>query len=133
MAESDLAKNLLCDKIYPMKLLARLLLVVLTISIGCVTPMLPGETASAISHKVTCCAEMNMDGCHSCPVNTGATHPRSASTCCTGQSSCLLLYLTGTTPLVTGMHMIGTVGLINARATARAQRPPVPPPRISFS
>lgn len=126
-------ENLARDKIYPMKLPARLLLAALTISIGFFTPIFPGKTSPAISHKINCCADMSVDGCQSCPMNTGATNSGSGSTCCAMQSVCLLLYFTSPTSLVTAMQMISTIGVINECATARAQRPPVPPPRILFS
>ena len=126
-------KILVGDKLYPMKLAARVLLTALTISIGSLTPILPRETSLAISHKASCCVDMNTGGCHGCLTNTGETNSGLGSTCCTAQSVCLLVYLTSATSFVTEVQMIGTLGVISERATARGQRPPVPPPRIASS
>jgi len=76
---------------------------------------------------------MDMGGCHGCPANTGGMNSGFGSTCCGGQAGCCWLYFTDVARFVTGMEMVGKVGISNERVTTRAQRPPVPPPRIAFS
>jgi hypothetical protein len=52
-----------------------------------------------------------------------------ASSCCTTQSACLALYFSKATPFSTSVHLLGLIGVSDERATTRAERPPVPPPR----
>jgi len=114
-----------------MKLPARLLLAVLALSLASLTPVLPGESVSSLPHK-TCCADMNMDAGLRCPINPGGTTSSSAA-CCTAPAVCLLLYFGNANPFSAGAEMSGTISLNDDRITARAQRPPVPPPRSVLS
>jgi hypothetical protein len=111
-----------------MKLPARLLLAALLLSVGSLTPIVPGETILAISRTSNCCASQNTGMCHSCPATMGF-----ASSCCASQSACLALYLSKATPFSASVHPLGVIGVSDERATKRAERPPVPPPRSVFS
>jgi hypothetical protein len=117
----------------PMKMAGRLLLCMVAISIGLVTPMQPDEPSTTVVHKTNCCTTMNMSDCRSCPINTSGTNSGSGSTCCTGQTGCLPLYVSDIARFVAGIRMIGKVGINDERGSARTLRPPVPPPRIAFS
>src|SRR5947208_2992358 len=98
-----------------MKLSARLLLAVLTLSLASFTPVLPGESVPSVPHK-TCCADMNMDAGLRCPINPGGTTSSSA-TCCTGPAMCLLLYFGNANAFATGTEMSGTVLVNDDRVT----------------
>jgi hypothetical protein len=115
-----------------MKLSARLLLAILALSIVSLTPVVPGAPSPTVQQNKYC-TDMNMvDACHRCPINPGATTSNSG-TCCTAPAVCLLLYFSNPNAFAAQAQMIGTISLDNDRATARSQRPPVPPPRGEFS
>jgi hypothetical protein len=76
---------------------------------------------------------MNMDAGVRCPINPGGTSSTSSATCCTGPAVCLLLYFEISNAFAAGAEMSGTVLVNDDRATARSQRPPVPPPRSVVS
>jgi hypothetical protein len=103
------------------------------LSIGSLTPVLSREMSLSTSHETNCCADINTGRCHSCPTNTGETNRGFGSTCCGTQSMCCALYFTKARAFVTPMQLIGTVGVSDEHASARAQRPPVPPPRSLIS
>src|ERR1043166_4345129 len=121
------------DRLYLMKLPARLLLAALTLSIGSLTPIVPPQMSLADSHVSDRCASMNTGRCQSCPPVTGATASALGTSCCTIQSTCCALYFARAKPFIAGMHLIGTIGFSDERGTTRADRPPVPPPRCAFS
>jgi hypothetical protein len=121
-----------CDKVPTMKLTARLMFAFLVINLAALTPVVPGEPAPVAQQKHSCCADMNVSGGVRCPINSGSTAPSSAM-CCTGPSACLFLYFGNTNLFAAQTHVISAISLNNIRATARSQRPPVPPPRIAFS
>jgi hypothetical protein len=75
---------------------------------------------------------MDMQDCHGCLSHTG-TSSALGSTCCANQSVCCSLYFTKATSFLTAMQLIGGVGISDERATVRAQRPAVPPPRGVFA
>jgi hypothetical protein len=131
--ENILWKILTGDKLQQMKLPARLLLAALALSIGCLTQAVPPQTTLTNSQTSDRCASVNTGRCHSCPMTMGETTSASASACCATQSACCALYLTRGTPFITGMHLIGTVGIRDERVMMRAERPPVPPPRALLS
>jgi hypothetical protein len=113
-----------------MKLPARLLFVILTLTLASLSPVLPDDSVPSLEHKTRCCADMNMDGGARCPINPGGT---SAATCCTMPAVCLLLYFSGSNDFVPGMLSAGLHDSANNRVTTRSYRPPVPPPRASVS
>jgi len=115
----------------PVSVPARLLLAVLAVSLASLTPVLPGEPVP-IAQQKTCCVDVNMDAGVRCPINPGGTSSSSA-TCCTAPAVCLLLYFGNANAFAAGAEMSGTISVNDDRATARSQRPPVPPPRIAFS
>jgi hypothetical protein len=123
----------IADKLPAMKLPTRLLLAALVLSIGSLTPIVPGETSLAILHTSNCCASMKMVGCHRCPATMGETTSGFASSCCVSQSACLALYFSKATPFSASVHLLGVIGVSDERATTRIERPPVPPPRSVFS
>src|SRR4029077_10583881 len=110
---------------------ARLLLAGLAVSLASLTPVLPGESVPPVQQK-TCCADMNMDAGVRCPINPGGTSSSSAA-CCTAPAVCLLLYFGNANAFAAGTEISGTISVNDDRATARSQRPPVPPPRAEFS
>jgi hypothetical protein len=111
---------------------ARLLLAVLVLALGGLAPVLPDQSSSVPQQKAHCCADMSMDGSHSCPINRGASNSGCGSTCNT-PAACLLFYFGNANAFIANSHLIGTISLSNANSIARSQRPPVPPPRIAFS
>src|SRR4029450_12276893 len=115
-----------------MKLPARLLLAMLTLSIGSLTPIGSPQTALTNSQTSDRCVMTNTRTCHSCPTSMGGTST-SGSSCCVTQLGCCTLYLTRATPFLADIPLIGTVNLDDERAMARTQRPSVPPPRGAFS
>jgi hypothetical protein len=123
-------KSVVRDKIRAMKLPARLLLAILTLSLASLTPVLPGEPIPPLQQKTSCCADMNMDGGVRCPINPGGT---STATCCTAPAVCLLLYFSGSNDFIPGVHSAGLRDSLNHRVTTRSYRPPVPPPRVSLA
>jgi len=112
-----------------MKLPAQLLLAVLTVSLASLSPVLPGESAPTVQQK-TCCADMTVDAGVRFPINPGGT---TTATCCTSSAVCLLLYFGNANAFAAEAEMSGTISVNDDRATARSQRPPVPPPRAEFS
>jgi len=132
-SENILWKVLRSDKLQPMKLPARLLLAGLTLGVSVLSPIAPAEVPTPDSHISNCCASQSMDKCHSCLVAMGETTPASASSCCTTQTTCLALYFSKATPFSTSMHLLGVIRVGDERATARTQRPLIPPPRGGLS
>jgi hypothetical protein len=126
-------KVLVGGKLCPMKLAARLLMAALVLSIGSLTPVLSREMYLSTPHETNCCAEINTGRCHSCPTNAGERNPGLGSTCCTTQSVCCALYFAKAKVFVTPIQLIGRVGVNAEHASARPQRPPVPPPRDVIS
>jgi len=112
-----------------MKLPARILFAVLAVSLASLTPVLPGEPVPPVQQKM-CCADMNMNGGTRCPINPGGT---STATCCTAPAVCLLLYFGNANPFAAQSQLMGTIFVNDHRVTTRSQRPPVPPPRVSFA
>src|SRR4029450_3011787 len=115
-----------------MKLPARLLLAVLTLSIGSLTPIGSPQRALTNSQTSDRCVMTNTRTCHSCPTSMDGT-PTPGSSCCMTQLGCCALYLTRTTPVLADIPLIGTVNLDDERAMARTQRPLIPPPRGGLS
>jgi hypothetical protein len=120
------------DRLWAMKLPARLLLVVLVAGIGLFTVMPPGKVLLAVP-QTSCCRNMDMQGCHGCLSHTTGSSSALESTCCGTQSGCCSLYFTRATPFLTGMQLIVVIGINDEHATVRAQRPLVPPPRGVFA
>jgi len=119
-------------RLQPVSLRARLLLIVLALSVVSLTPVVPGTPLPAVQQNKYC-TDMNMaDACHRCPINPGGTSSNSG-TCCTAPAVCLLLYFGNANAFAAGAEMSGTISVNDDRATARSQRPPVPPPRVAFS
>jgi hypothetical protein len=121
------------SKVRAMKLPTRLLWAALTLSVGALSPIVPVEASLPKSQISNCCAGQNVGRCTGCPMNAGETPSSFASSCCSAQSTCCSLYFVRSTPFFVSMRMSGTIGFSNERATARAERPPVPPPRGWFS
>jgi hypothetical protein len=121
------------DKLSSMKLPARLLLAVLTLCVGAFSPIVPPQMSLARSQTSDCCATVSNDMCHRCPVPVNDSTSTSGSSCCGSQLVCCALYLTKATPFAAHLHFLGTMGVKDERATTRATRPPVPPPRGMFS
>src|SRR5437660_5710718 len=111
-----------------MSLSARLILAVLVIRLASLTRVLPGESVPTAQHKI-CCADMNMDAGVRCPINPGGTS--SSATCCTASAVCLLRYFGNANAFDAEEEMSGTILVNDDLVTARSQRPPVPPPRLS--
>lgn len=111
----------------------RFLLAILALGIGSLTPTLPDQLASASKHKVQCCADMNVANSHSCPISRGANNSTAGSTCCSSQAPCFVCYSHAADDFLARVNAIGFTSFVNDRVTVRAQRPPVPPPRIAFS
>ena len=129
----SLWKGLAGDKLQGMKLPARLLLVALTLSVGALSPIVPAEVSFPKSQTSGCCPAEEVATCNSCPTAMGQTPSSFASSCCSTQSTCCSLYFVRTTPFSVSMRVTGAVSFSDERATARAERPPVPPPRSQFS
>jgi hypothetical protein len=55
------------------------------------------------------------------------------SNCCSGQVCCVVLYVVSAVYLLDPILAGERIGEIAQRASARTQRPPVPPPRVEFS
>ena len=121
------------DKLRGMKLPARLLLVALTLSVGALLPIVPAEVSLPKSQTPSCCPAEEVARCNSCPTTMGQTPSSFASSCCSTQSTCCALYFVRATPFSVSMRVLGTIGFSDERVTARAERPPVPPPRGQFS
>jgi hypothetical protein len=115
-----------------MRLPARLLFAFLAINLAALTPVVPGETAPVVQQKHSCCADMNVKGGVRCPISSGSTTP-SAATCCSGPAACLCLYFGNANTFSAQTQLGVAISLKNVRASARFQRPPVPPPRVAFS
>ena len=126
-------KALTGDKLRAMKLPARLLLAVLTLSIGFLTPIVSPQTTLTNAQTPDRCASVNMGRCHACPTSMGESTSAFGSSCCTTQSACCALYFTSATPFSSRMELIGRVGVRDEIVTTRVERPPVPPPRTLFS
>jgi hypothetical protein len=121
------------DKLELMKLPARLLLAALTLGVGALSPVVPVEASLPKSQTSGCCASQEMGRCNSCPMTMGDAPSGLASSCCSIQPTCCTLYFARATPFSTSMRVLGTIGVSDQCATARAERPPVPPPRVEFS
>ena len=131
--ENFLWKALGSDKLRAMKLPARLLLAVLTLSIGFLTPIVSPQTGLTNPQTSDRCASVNTGRCHGCPTSMGESTSAFGSSCCTTQSGCCALYFTRATPFSSRMQLIGRVGVRDELGTTRVERPPVPPPRSLFS
>ena len=131
--ENLLWKALRSDKLRAMKLPARLLLAVLTLSIGFLTPIVSPQTTLTNSQTSDRCASVNTGRCHGCPTSMGESTSAFGSSCCTTQSGCCALYFTRATPFSSRMQLIGRVGVRDEVVTTRVERPPFPPPRTLFS
>lgn len=116
-----------------MRLPARFFLVVLSLSIGTLTPIVAPPISVAGSNVSDRCVKMDAGRCHSCPTNMTEATSTFGSSCCVTQSACCALYFTRVTPFCSRMQLIGTVGVNDVRGMTRTQRPPVPPPRGAFS
>src|SRR5581483_94191 len=117
-----------------MKLPARLLLAVLTLSVGAFSPVVPSQVALPNSESSACCPMVvNTGACHGCPMPVGQTTSASGTSCCVTQSGCCALLLTKSPAFSARIQFLGVIGEKKERATARNQRPPVPPPRDLFS
>jgi hypothetical protein len=95
------------------------------------SPVLPSTTATAISPKKNCSAQMEFvshGACRGCVTESSMS---SGNTCCSAQ--CCALYFSRTGEFVSATTLIGRIGVTNQRVSRRAQRPPVPPPRTAFS
>jgi hypothetical protein len=111
---------------------ARIVFALLSISVASLTPVLPNDSVPTIQQKHSCCADMNMDGGQRCPINPSGT-TSSSSLCCTGPAVCLALYFSGSNDFLPGMLSSNHLDSFNLPITARSQRPPVPPPRVSVA
>jgi len=131
--ENGLGKVPTSDKLYFVKPPARLLLAVLTLTVGAFSPIVPSQATLAISETSDCCATMNTGTCHGCPMPIGPTTSMSGSSCCATQSSCCVLLLTKSAEFSATIQFLGVISENEQRATTRTQRPPVPPPRVLFS
>jgi hypothetical protein len=120
------------DKIRVMKLPVRLLFAILTLTLASLSPVLPGDSVPSLERKTRCCADMNADASHSCPINRGENNSGCGSTCTT-PAGCLLLYFGNANAFIASSYLIHTISLSNASSIARSRRPPVPPPRAAFS
>jgi len=115
-----------------MSLPARLVLGIVALSVVSLTPVVPDTPLPAVQQNKYC-PDMNMVGaCNRCPINPGGTSS-SSGTCCNTPAVCLLLYFGNANAFAAGAEMSGTISVNDDRATARSQRPPVPPPRIASS
>src|ERR1700736_571841 len=94
-----------CAKVAAMA--ARFLLAVLAFGIGSLTPTLPDQLVPATEHKVRCCADMNSETPHSCPINSGANNSGSGSTCCSAQAPCFVCYSNGADDFIAGVNSVG--------------------------
>ena len=117
------------DKLRAMKLPARLLLAVLTLSIGFLAPIVSPQTTLTNPQTSDRCASINMGRCHACPTSMGESTSAFGSSCCGTQSACCALYFTRATQFSSRMQLIGRVGVRDEVVTTRVERPPVPPPR----
>ena len=100
-----------------------------------IAPAAPIEIAKIVSPKKGCCSrvQVNRDPCHGCPMTPASPGSNSASTCCSAQSPCFVGYAHGSDNFLAGLNAIALTSFANERVTTRLQRPPVPPPRSSFS
>ena len=132
-------QNVLCetfpgDKMYSMKLPARGVLCALTISIGVLSPIMPGEMPGAVSQQTERCAfKVTSSQCCRSQSQSAASSSTMRLNCCSGQVCCVVLYVFSTACLADPMLAGERIGDIAQHASARVQRPPVPPPRIVFS
>jgi hypothetical protein len=127
-----LSKIPIADKLHTMKLPARFLLAVLTLSIGFLTPVASPQTIFTNSETSNCCAIMNTGVCHSCPAAAAESTSAPGAPCCATQSGCFALYFTRTKTFSASVHLLGVIRVSDEPAITRTQRPPVPPPRGVF-
>src|SRR4029450_6005431 len=114
-----------------MKLPARGVLCALTISIGLLSPIIPGEMPGGESQQTDRCAyQAPSSQCCSSQSQPAASSSAMRSNCCSGQVCCVVLYFVSTGSLADPILAGERIGEIAQRASARTQRPPVPPPRI---
>lgn len=116
-----------------MKVTVRLLFVLLTVSLGSLTPIVPGQIVPSPQSKTNCCADMNAVAGQRCPLNPTGNSSTSGSTCCVSPSTCVPLCVNSGDGFAGPSETIGPVFVNNDRVSARSQRPPVPPPRSAFS
>jgi hypothetical protein len=122
------------DNMYPVKLPARLVICVLSISIGLLSPILPGEMARAASQQTNRRAyEVTSGQCCGSQSRPAPSSSAMNSNCCSGQTCCVVLYVASTTHLADPFLTGERISAMEQHALARTQRPPVPPPRVEFS
>jgi len=119
---------------YSMKLRARVVLSALTISIGLLSPIMPSEMPGAASRQADRCAyQVTSSQCCRSQSQPAASSSAMRSNCCSGQVCCVVLYVVSAVYLLDPILAGERIGEIAQRASARTQRPPVPPPRVEFS
>lgn len=122
------------DKMYSMKLPARVVLCALTISIGLLSPIMPSEMPGVVSDQTDRCAyQVTSSQCCRSESQPTASSSATRSNCCSGQVCCVVLYVVSAAYLLDPMLAGERIGEIAQHASERIQRPPVPPPRVEFS
>src|SRR2546430_13257592 len=122
------------DKMYSMKLPARGVLCALTISIGFLSPIVPGEMPGAVSQQTDRCAyQAQSSQCCRSQSQPAASSSAMRSNCCSSQVCCVVLYVISAAYLLDPTLAGERICEVAEHASARNQRPPVPPPRVEFS
>jgi hypothetical protein len=122
------------DKMYLMKLPARVVLSAVIISVGLLSPIMPSEMPGAVSQQADRCAyQVTSSQCCRSQSQPAASSSAMRSNCCSGQVCCVVLYVVSAACLLDPILAGERIGEITQHASARTQRPPVPPPRVEFS
>jgi hypothetical protein len=97
----------------------------------CLAPAAPIEVSKILASQASCCARTTDNPCQHCPFRSNQTS--SASTCCSAQAPCFVVYSNTSDNFVAGVSRKHLANAANDAVIARAERPPVPPPRVSFA
>src|ERR1700730_16046060 len=107
------------------------LLIVVVATVSTVAITMPVRSQTKPLPKTSCCAHMakqsDSDGCGDESLNSQDRQ------CCSACATCLALFSVATGLLIFPPHEGQALSVAASRALLRAQRPPVPPPRVAFS
>src|SRR5262249_22644186 len=123
-----------CVRIQVRRWPAGFFLVFLAISVGRATQMLRVKPSPAVPGQEKFCPyEIAANECNRCPLSSSASGCVAQSNCSSCQVCCLAIYFANGASLVAPVSLTGRNRETEQRASARSERPPVPPPRVAFS